>query len=238
MLTFVEYPVRCGFSPSPGQALSKFANGSLYHAPDQRFVILMAEDSEVATEVRYRSEKNAQSRGNLWADAFDLSDCSFKDKISGFNVVFIATYTMTASIQGGAPFSGVSTAAYGAGAHFAVPYSTCLGYPGTTLDGGRARDMGLYGLDVDQILRATLATISGKSKIVDDHSDADLLFAITHATPNIGIITSTFTKAYSISEAWERHIYYSPASLAAVVAIIAALHLSPEVLINLRSPNS
>ena len=37
----------------------------------------------------------------------------------------------------------MSTAAYGAGTRFAVPYLTCLGYPGTTLDGGLSRDIGL-----------------------------------------------------------------------------------------------
>ena len=88
----------------------------------------------------------AQSRGTFWPDAFDLSDCSFKDKISGFNVVFGATYTKTASIEERALLSNVTTAAYGAGTRFAVSSAAHLAYPGTTLDGGLTRDMGLVSI--------------------------------------------------------------------------------------------
>ena len=78
--------------------------------------------------------------------SLDLSDCSFQDKVSGFFVVFVATYTKTASIQGGAQINHVTTAACGAGTRFAVSSAAHLAYPGTTLDGGLTRDMGLVSI--------------------------------------------------------------------------------------------
>ncbi|KAL8757877.1 MAG: hypothetical protein Q9199_001885 [Rusavskia elegans] len=217
---------------------------SLYNAPNPTFVVSVAEESDVATTVQYCNKKNisffAQSRGNGWADTFDLSDCSLMINIGGLNRIGIATDKKSASIEGGALVSDMITAAYGAGTRFAVPSVTCLGYLGTMLGGGLTRDMGLYGLGVDQILRVNVVSASGELVTVDKDSNPDLWFAITGAAPNFGIVTSALIKAYPTPKAqdiaWQGRFYFSPSKVEEVVATMAALDLSPKMQIDLFIP--
>lgn len=145
----------------------------------------------------------AQSRGNLRADAFDLSDCSFKDKISGFNVVFVATYIKTASIQGRASFSDAYHPQHTLQAPVSPsPWLSVLATERQCWTGRLTHDMGLYDLGVYHILRATLITTSGKS-VMTRPQIFRRVFATTNATPNIANVQFVLIEAYSISEAWE-----------------------------------
>lgn len=175
----------------------------------------------------------AQSQGNGWADTFDLGSCGILINIASLNEISFNSDKTTATIQGGTLTSDMISAAYGNNTRFAIPTCTCLGFLGAALGGGITREMGLYGILVDQLLSANLVTASGQALYVDPTHHPDLWYAMLGAAPNFGIVTSAVVKAYPVpstqNNAWEGALTYSDDKLEALIEAIHDLELAPEM---------
>ena len=128
-------------------------------------------------------------------------------------------------------------AAYDNNTRFAIPTCTCLGFLGASLGGGLTRQMGLYGILVDQITSVNLVTAQGKSLHVDATHHSELWYAIRGAAPNFGVVTSAVVKAYPVPQAqnvaWEGAVTFSDDKLEALIQAIYDLVLQPTVQIDL-----
>ena len=175
----------------------------------------------------------AQSRGNGWADTFDLGGCGILINIAGLNEISFNSNKTTATIQGGTLTSDMISAAYSNDTRFAIPTCTCLGFLGAALGGGITREMGLYGILVDQLLSVNLVTASGQVLYVDPTHHPDLWYAVLGAAPNFGIVTSAVVKAYPVpstqNNAWEGALTFSDDKLEALIEAIYDLELAPEM---------
>ena len=136
-------------------------------------------------------------------------------------------------IQGGTLKNDMICAAYSNNTRFAIPTCTCLGFLGAALGGGIAREMGLYGTLVDQLLSVNLVSASGQALYVDPTHYPDLWYATLGAGPNFGIVTSAVVKAYLVSSAqniaWEGALTFSDDKLEALIQAIYDLELTPEM---------
>ena len=128
-------------------------------------------------------------------------------------------------------------AAYGNNTRFAVPTCTCLGFLGASLGGGLTRQMGPYGVGVDQIISVNMVLASGQAVQVDQTHNPDLWYSVRGAAPNFGIVTSTVVKAYPIPQAqnvaWEGPVIFSDDKLEVLIQAIHDLDLTPNMEIDL-----
>lgn len=147
-------------------------------------------------------------------------------------ITFNANKT-AAIIQGGALTNDMIIAAYGNDTHFSNPTCTCLGYLGAILGGGIARDMGLYGQGVDQLLSANVVLASGRSVRVSPLENPDLWYAVRGAAANFGVVTSAIVKAYPTPQSqnvvWEGALTFSDAQLEDLIQAIHDLNLTPRM---------
>ncbi|KAL8702104.1 MAG: hypothetical protein Q9201_004577 [Fulgogasparrea decipioides] len=185
-----------------------------------------------------RSEPSflVQSRGNGWADTFDLGNCGVLINIAALNKVEFNSDKTRATIQGGALVHDMINAAYGNDTRFANPTCRCLGFLGSSLGGGINRVIGVYGMGVDQVVSANVVTASGQSLLVDETHSPDLWYAMRGAAPNFGIATSAVVKAYPIPQseniAWEGALTFSDDKLEALIKAIYDLDLKPRMQID------
>ena len=154
---------------------------SLYAAPAPAFVVTVGAESDVARivqihflplqskgmrtksvfpQVKYANAHGLtfllQSRGNGWADTFNLGPCGLLINIANLDTILFNANKTLATIQGGAMARDLVNAAYSNDTRFAGPTRNCLGVLGANLGGGLTRAMGLYGAGVDQIVSVNL----------------------------------------------------------------------------------
>ena len=172
----------------------------------------------------------AQSRGNGWADTFNLGSCGIIiDLIDLSGISFNANKTLV-TIQGGTLNDDLIKAAYAKNTRVANPTFPCLGFLGASLGGRLTREMGLYGYGVDQIVSVNLVLASGESVFVDAIHHQDLWFAVRGAMSNFGIVTSAVIKAYPQAPkgntAWQGLLQFSDEKLGPLIDAIYNLDLS------------
>ncbi|KAL9593409.1 MAG: hypothetical protein Q9219_007565 [cf. Caloplaca sp. 3 TL-2023] len=153
--------------------------------------------------------------------------------MAGLNRVSFSSDKTRATIEGGTLVNDMIIAAYNNDTRFANPTCTCLGFLGYALGGGINREMGLYGMGVDQLISAKAVTASGESLLVDDLNHPDLWYAIRGAAPNFAIVTSAVVKAYPTLKAnniaWEGSLTFPDEKLEVLMQTIQDLDLEPEM---------
>ena len=167
----------------------------------------------------------------------NLGDCGIIIDISGLNAISFNSDKTEAKIQGGTIVQDMVEAAYANDTRFAVPTCTCLGFLGANLGGGITRDMGLYGMGVDQIISVNVVLASGQVVEADAAHNTDLFFAISGAAPNFGIVTSAVVKAYPTPKvwnmAWEGALTFADSQLESLIQTVHDLDLEPDMEIDL-----
>ncbi|KAG8526329.1 uncharacterized protein KY384_000322 [Bacidia gigantensis] len=210
-----------------------------YGAPTPAFIVTINAEADVPAVIKYASTNNLQfllqSRGNGWADTFNLGPCGILINIAPLNTITFNADKTLATIGGGALTQDMVNAAYGNDTRFANPTCNCLGYLGASLGGGLTRAMGLYGMGVDQLVSANLVLASGESVVVSATQNPDLFFAVRGAVGNFGVITSAVVKAYPVAGgqngnvAWQGSLTFADNQLEGLVQAIHDLDLQPDM---------
>lgn len=112
------------------------------------------------------------------------------------NRVDVDTASNTISVEGGAKWADVDTAAAKHDLAVVGPTVNQLGVGGTTLGGGIGWLTGKYGLVVDNLIEAQIVLADGSITTASEAENPDLFWAIRGAGQDFGVITRFTFKAH------------------------------------------
>jgi FAD/FMN-containing dehydrogenase len=131
----------------------------------------------------------ARSGGHSYAGYSTLSNGVVVD-LRRLNSITVDKRAGTATVGAGAQLIDVSAALARAGA--TLPAGSCpsVGIAGVTLGGGFGLASRKFGLTADNLLGATIVTADGRLRVVNGHTDVDLLWALKGGGGgNFGVVT-------------------------------------------------
>jgi FAD/FMN-containing dehydrogenase len=182
-------------------------NARIQHHPDA--VVAATSADEVAAAVRYAAENNmrvrVQSTGH-GATAAEVGGMLLRTV--GMRDVTIDPATGLATIQAGAQWKDVVSAAYGLG--YAPPCGTSsdVGSLGFTLGGGANWFVRKYGLACDMMRAAQIVTADGNLRWVDETNEPDLFWAVRGGGPNFGVVTAMQMQLAPFPEVYAGHLIW------------------------------
>ncbi|EED17151.1 FAD binding oxidoreductase, putative [Talaromyces stipitatus ATCC 10500] len=134
------------------------------------------------------------------------------------NKVDVQPSSSTISVEGGAKWADVNTAAAQHGLAVVGPTVSQLGVGGTTLGGGIGWLTGKYGLVVDNLIEAQIVLADGSITTASETENPDLFWAIRGAGQDFGVITRFTFKAHpQKNDVYAGMVYLEPDKLPQLV---------------------
>jgi hypothetical protein len=134
------------------------------------------------------------------------------------NRVDVQSSSNTVSVEGGAKWADVDTAAAQHGFAVVGPTVSQLGVGGSTLGGGIGWLTGKYGLVVDNLIEAQIVLADGSITTTSESENPDLFWAIRGAGQDFGVITRfTFRAHPQKNDVFAGILYFDPDKLSQLV---------------------
>ncbi len=187
-------------------------------ASDVARVVNLARETGVELAVRSGGHSRAGHGTSEGGVVLDLSD---------MNSVEIDAKSRTAWAQAGVTAGGYSRAAGEHGLATGFGDAATVGVGGITLGGGIGFLVRKYGLTIDDVLGAEVATAGGELLEVDEESHADLFWALRGGGGNFGAVTRLRFRLHEVDEVFGGMLVL-PASPEVITGLIDAAEAAPE----------
>ncbi len=105
--------------------------------------------------------------------------------------------------------------------------SGTVGIGGITLGGGVGLLARRHGLTIDSLLAAEVVTADGRVRVVDEHTDPDLFWAVRGGAGNVGVVTRFRFRLHEVSDVLGG-LLVLPATAEVVAGFVAAAEAAPE----------
>jgi FAD binding domain len=147
------------------------------------------------------------------ASSTDGGICLDLSKMRG---VFVDTSTNRVTVQGGARWGEIYTAAEKHG--LALVGGTCsdVGVGGLGLVGGYGWLTGAHGLTVDNIIEVEVVLAGGHIVIASNKENSDLYWAMRGAGPCFGVATSIVFQGHPTGLVWHGDLVFPPSAISAI----------------------
>ncbi|KAI1812660.1 hypothetical protein GGS20DRAFT_599881 [Poronia punctata] len=179
--------------------------------PDVQVVVQPAQESDVATIVKYCNQNSLEFLVVNTGHGFTTTLGRFKGvqiDMKQLRDITIANDGKYALCQGGAYNNDIVPKLWDNGYVTSTGADDCVGLAGPALGGGHGRYEGIYGLVSDNLLHLNVVLADGTSVGVNATSHPDLFWAMRGAGHNFGIVTSMKLKIYPRElKTWHYHNY-------------------------------
>ena len=195
-------------------------------------IVRAADAADVARVVTLARETGAElavrSGGHSRA-GHGTTDGGIVLELSAMNAVTIAADGRSAWAQTGITAGGYTTATGAHGLATGLGDTATVGLGGITLGGGIGFLVRKHGLAIDDLLAAEVVTADGELLEVDEHTHADLFWALRGGGGNFGVATRLRLRLHAIDRVVGGMLML-PASADVIAGLVAAADAAPEEL--------
>ncbi|KAI1735259.1 FAD-binding domain-containing protein [Xylaria scruposa] len=219
------------FGPSDPAYANATSRWVTFVKPDIRVVVQPAQESDVATIVKYCNDNSieflARNRGHGITTSLNSFD-GLEIDLSLLQRVVINKQEMTAMLQGGSYAAPTIQTLWDQGFVTSTGAAYCVGLMGVALGGGHGRLEGIHGLVADGLVHLNAVLADGSKIGINATSHSDLFWAMKGAGHNFAIVTSYTVKIYSKPPTtWHYHNYtWTGDKVEAVFTELNKLHTS------------
>ena len=174
-------------------------------------VVRAANAGDVVAAVDFARENGldlAVRGGGHSVPGFGTCDDGMVIDVSGMRGVRVDPATSTARAEGGATWGDFNAATYPFGLATTGGIISTTGVAGLTLGGGIGHLARGFGLSIDNLLSADVATADGRLVQASEHENEDLFWAIRGGGGNFGVATSLEFRLHPVKEIYGGPMFF------------------------------